>query len=117
MRLKDDYRSEQSLFAAEAFEEDESEEFLPDDPSTSQRDIAEHMLARDGKKLIYSYEESRRNTPAVSGVKIDAYSQLRWMWPTVKNTLKEARGVDSFWRYLVALAVTSNGTTNDINCH
>ena len=86
---KEDYRSEQVLFATEAFQEDESEELASDDPSTSHMDIAEHMISRDRKQLVYSYEEGRYNTPVVDGVEMDIYSQLCW---DVSNTEEHAEG-------------------------
>lgn len=86
---KEDYRSEQALFATEAFVEDESEQLQCDDLSTAHMDIAEHMHGRDRKKLIYSYEEGYYNTPEVDGIKMDVYSQLCW---DVANSEEHAEG-------------------------
>ncbi len=71
------------LFATKAFEEDESEELKSDDLSISHYEIAEHMIARDRKKLVYSYDEGSYNTPEVDGVEMPVYSQLCW---DVSNT-------------------------------
>lgn len=87
--IDNENRSEQTLFATEAFEEDESEQLRCDDPSTAHMDIAEHMLARDRKQLVYSYEEGRYNTPVVDGVEMDVYAQLCW---DVANTEEHAEG-------------------------
>lgn len=55
--LKEGCRLEQVLFATESFEEDESEELVFDDPSISRMYLAEYMLARDRKKLVFPHEE------------------------------------------------------------